>query len=153
LLLFERRVCNVGSLLGSLCANFANACLANQEEIRNNTRHKQKPSKERYGTIHSKLAKVMASLLFAIFPLLSFYYIKTGLDSPDGFGRRFSPGIIFLVRAHLFGLYVLFPVLGLNDHSPLRSGPEHSDSRPWQKILRRSYSRVKDGFWVLIVPL
>jgi hypothetical protein len=57
------------------------------------------------------------------------------------------------VRAHLFGLYVLFPVLGLNDHSPLRSGPEHSDSRPWQKILRRSYSRVKDGFWVLIVPL
>lgn len=91
-----------------------NAGLANQEYIRNQTRDKKQSGEDSYLPIHSKLTTAVASLLFLILPLLSFYYIKTSIDNLDGFDkRRFVIGVSYYVVAHLFGFYVLLPILGL----------------------------------------
>jgi hypothetical protein len=129
-----------------ISALLADADLIKQEDIRHSARKKEQSSENSYGAIDSKLTKVMASLIFLVLPLLSFYYIKTAIDGADGFGKlRFSIGITLFLIAHLFGLYVLLPILGLTwliKRKLWVSSFVHSHSLPVAISARRSSAPV-----------
>ena len=105
---------SLGGAFGGLGAIPADTRLKKQEYIRNNASNKKQASENGNRFINSKLAKIVASLLFLILPLLSFYRVKTSIDDHNSFSwRRCSLGIACFLIAHLFGLYVLLPFLAL----------------------------------------